>query len=209
MLHGDEPNYVIPTSEVVVDEAFIGSYSTALGLAPDGDTLFVATRTDTSLGFIHVDDSADGDDVLTCDSADEGRECSLRATPIVDPTTNEALVWPADPPDHSRARSPSSCHRTAGRRRERGKVAVLVSHRDGLVSLFTNSSDGEGYEFVDVDPRGVRQQPDRPRLRADQPARLRQQWERRFRARGRGGLRMEARPCSTVRTRCRSPPART
>ena len=50
---------VIPTADVVVDEAFIGTYSTALGMAPDGDTLFVTTRTDSSLGFIHVDDTAE------------------------------------------------------------------------------------------------------------------------------------------------------
>src|SRR6476661_3506604 len=50
-----KPPCTIEPAQVMVDEVFIGSYSTALGMAPDGRTLFVATRTDDSLEYVGVD----------------------------------------------------------------------------------------------------------------------------------------------------------
>jgi hypothetical protein len=142
--HRGVPNYIIEPSEVMVDEVFIGAYSSAHEMAPDGDTLFVATRTDDNLAFVDVDAEAEGDDVLTC-RGDSGRNCKQRAVPIADPMTGEALVWPEDPtsilarPLQDFTDDPAHAE----------ELAVLVSHRDGFVSLFTSNDDG-GFDFVDV-----------------------------------------------------------
>jgi hypothetical protein len=83
---------------VLDDEIRITSFSTAIGLSSDGRYLFAATRTDSSLIYMHVDaEAAHPGDVLSC----KGDEitCSMRGERLPDPlgTGGEALSWPPDP----------------------------------------------------------------------------------------------------------------
>lgn len=130
----------IPPAEVIEDEVFIGSYSTALEMAPDGETLFVATRTDDSLGFIQVDADANGDDVLSC--GNPGRTCNSLATRGPDPVDGEPLDWPIDPVAIVAAPLSQLTGQSAP------GLGVLVAHRAGAVSLFL--ADGTDVELTAV-----------------------------------------------------------
>ena len=63
--------------------------------------------------------------------------------------TNEPLEWPKDPTSIL-ARPLTDFTGDTEDPEQQGKDAVLVSHRDGAVSLFTTAEDGDGYDFVSV-----------------------------------------------------------
>jgi hypothetical protein len=79
------------------DEVWVGPFSTSLALSADGSYLFAATRTESALDFIHVDASASGDAVLSCNKGE--LRCGLHAAPAIDRSkdTKQTLAWPSDP----------------------------------------------------------------------------------------------------------------
>jgi DNA-binding beta-propeller fold protein YncE len=138
----------ISAEDALVDEALVPTHGTALALAPDGERLYLTSRTVRALTFVDVDESADGDAVLDCG---EGRKCDAYYQRGVDNTESQRRTEvPADPVGI-----------ITGARQDlvlEGDPAVvdgnyiMMAHRGGAVSLFLEVED-------DANP-GVRPPPD-------------------------------------------------
>jgi hypothetical protein len=141
---------------VLADEVLIGSLATSIGFSPDHRRLYVAARTDASMTFIDIDETAArNEDVLRC--AETARRCSPNNKRGNDASVNvRRLRLPTEPvglvslPAASIYAQPDSSLD--------GMNYVLLAHRFGQVSLFLDtgrkSPDQEytvvGPELIDV-----------------------------------------------------------
>jgi hypothetical protein len=128
------PDCEIDPSSIIADEVYINSQATTLGLSPMHDRMYVATRTDPSVSFIDVDESAaPGDRVFNCDETDH--RCSDARKRGDDP--NEApgrLLLPTEPVAMQTVALSSL---SAGSSTTPGAGQyVVVAHRSGQASLF-------------------------------------------------------------------------
>ena len=125
---------VIPTRDILADEVLVSSLATSLGISPDHKRLYVATRTDTRLMFVDLDEEAERDeDVLKC--AESERRCGANYSRGNDAVASEKrLRIPAEPvglvsfPAASVYAQPDAALD--------GMRFVLIAHRSGQVSLF-------------------------------------------------------------------------
>jgi DNA-binding beta-propeller fold protein YncE len=155
---GDE-SCVVPASDVMKDEVFIPSLATSLGFTSDQSRLYVATRTDASLLFIDVDESASGPGIFGCDETSD-HHCGDSRKRGNDP--NEAprarLVLPPEPVGLTTI--PVTSLSSNGVAASGDGNYVLVAHRGGQASLFFDGGQA-GPLLIDIvenlppEPTGV------------------------------------------------------
>lgn len=147
----------IASSKVMVDEVLVPSLATSYSVSPDRRRLYVATRTDQSLLYIDLDESADGEDILQCDESE--RRCSDDRRRGADAADNaRGVTLPPEPvgivtlpaasavPGLSADSAPGDF--------------VLVAHRFGQVSLFHDAGAGgprliHVADRLPVEPTGI------------------------------------------------------
>jgi hypothetical protein len=118
------PENIIEASSAFVEEAAIGSFSSAMAPSSDGSVLFVATRTDDTLSMVGL---AAGGRVSSCN----GTACNARVAADA-AQRSKPLVWPGNPVGV--IAGPLS--HWSGPERSISGDYVLVAHRTGAVSLF-------------------------------------------------------------------------
>ena len=123
----------VESSQVLEDEVLVPSLATSYSVSPDRKRLYVATRTDQTLLYIDLDESADGEDILKCDESE--RRCSDDRRRGGDPSENlRGVVFPSEPvgivslPAASAAPGLDASSAPGD--------FVMVAHRFGQVSLF-------------------------------------------------------------------------
>jgi len=151
----------IPSVPLLVDEVLIPSLATSFSVSPDRKRLYVATRTDASMTFIDLDESAQGEAVLDC--AESERRCSDARNRGADPNDNpRGLTFPSEPVGmwslHARdAAAGLDPDQTPG-------DFVMVAHRGGQVSLFHDPGAGgprlvHVLEGLPLEPTGLTFEP--------------------------------------------------
>ena len=157
------PDCTIATDDILTDEVLVPSLTTSLAISPDHSRLYVAARTDATVLYVDLDETAERDnDVLKCDDTD--RRCSASHTRGDDATSNpERLRFPEEPvgmvsfPAAEIYAQPDS---------ELDAMSFLmVAHRPGYVSLFLDApSDGPKSKYpllidvksgLDQEPTGI------------------------------------------------------
>jgi hypothetical protein len=146
----------IAAHRVLADEVLIASLATSLGFSPDHRRLYVAARTDASLTFIDVDETAErNEDVLRC--AETARHCSANNKRGNDASVNaRRLRLPTEPVGLISLPVPSIYAQPDPGLDDMNYV--LLAHRFGQVSLFLDTGrkapDQEykvvGPELIDV-----------------------------------------------------------
>lgn len=150
----DEATCQLDPKSVIEDEVFIDPFSTSLAISPDGRQVFAPTRTATSLQYIGLDASANGDDVLSCGEA--GRNCGWRAERGESELEAGSLIdWPPDPVAviSGRLRDIASTDpNVTGDAADNSDIPgnyVIVAHRGGSASLFIpTSGSGENTKWL-------------------------------------------------------------
>ena len=148
-------NCQLSSAPFLVDEVLVPAHTTSFGISPDRRRLYVATRTDPSRLFIDLDENADPlknpENLLDCDEVD--RRCSDDRRRGVDAASSpRGFVFPPEPvgmvtlPVGLPGSAPSGSE-SAG---ERSDNFVMVAHRGGKVSLFSDVASGNGPTLLHV-----------------------------------------------------------
>ncbi|HET8938591.1 MAG TPA: hypothetical protein VFN67_34335, partial [Polyangiales bacterium] len=138
----------VESSDVLVDEVLVPSLATSYSIAPDRKRLYLAARTDPSLLYIDLDETADGEAVLDCDEGSE-RRCSDGRRRGVDSSENaRGAVFPGEPVSmvsvHAESAAPGLDAGSAS-----GDF-LMVAHRWGQVSLFHDPGGSAGPKLIHV-----------------------------------------------------------
>jgi DNA-binding beta-propeller fold protein YncE len=147
--------------DVLADEVLIPSFATGVAVSPNGERLYVVTRTEASLTFIEVDEDAQGNRLLRC-GPEADRRCDGNHTRGDDSVQSERrLRLPAEPV-HVIAGDAASLVAPNGNTLS-GNF-VMVAHREGQASLFLERAEGGGatgpilvdvLEGLSLEPTGI------------------------------------------------------
>lgn len=123
----------IKSSQVMVDEVLVPSLATGYSVSSDRKRLYMTTRTDQTLLFIDLDESADGEEILKCDESE--RRCSDDRRRGADASANaRGAVFPGEPV--GLVSLPAASAAPGLDAESAPGEFVMVAHRWGQVSLF-------------------------------------------------------------------------
>jgi len=139
----------IDTTNLLVDEVLVPSLATSFAISPDRKRMYVATRTDPSMTFIDLDESASGEALLDCDETE--RRCSNTRQRGADPASSvRGAVLPLEPVGMVSVPVPGASADASVATGGSQPNFVLIAHRGGQVSVFFDNATPNGPQLIQV-----------------------------------------------------------